>query len=182
MRCTRIGMLLVLAACVIGLWPFAASAEPIAPAATVTDELEANPRCAMRVHMLQAPPPSVSDVGLPAFPNALFVGATGAGRAEISGTAYDVLASVILLTAAAPDEVADYYAAALDATWTRGLMLGSHVFYQHEPVDDVAELLFQRPGALPVVEIVEVWSDCDRAILPDAQTSIRLYYPAVATP
>lgn len=182
MHATRICIRWLLAVCVVGLWAIALGADPIAPAATMTDELEGNPMCGMQVLLLQTPPPSASDVGLPAFPDALFTGATGPGSGDADGETFEVLASVFLLTTAAPDEVADFYAEALDETWTRGVMLGSHVFYQHEPVDDVAALLFERPGVLPVVEIVDVWSNCDRALMPDARTSIRLYYPPDATP
>jgi len=182
MQSSRISIHWWLVACVVALWPVALAAEPIAPAATVTDALEENPMCGMHVLMLEGPVPSASDVGIPAFPDALFTGMTGPGSGEADGETFDVLASVFLLTTAEPDDVADFYAEVLDESWTRGVMLGSHVFYQHEPVDDVASLLFEQPGALPVVEIVDVWSDCDRALLPDARTAVRLYYPPAPAP
>ena len=182
MQSSRTSILRLLAAGVVGLWALAVAAEPIAPAAMVTDALEENPMCRLQILMLEGPIPSAGDVGIPAFPDSLFTGMTGSGSGETDGRTFEALASVFLLTTAEPDEVAGFYAEALDDTWTRGLMLGSHVFYQHEPVDDVAALLFERPGALPVVEIVEVWSDCDRALLPDARTAIRLYYPPAPAP
>lgn len=179
---SHIIVLRLLAAGVVVLWTLAVAAGPIAPAATVTDALEENPRCQLRVLMLQEPIPSASEVGMPAFPDAVFTGMTRPGSGQVNGRSYEILASVFLLTTAGPDDVADFYAEALDDTWTRGVMYGSHVFYQHEPVDDVVALLFARPGALPVVEIVEVWSDCDWALLPDARTTIRLYYPPAPAP
>ena len=182
MKSPRSSVLRLVAAGVVGLWSLAAATEPIAPVAMVTDALKANPRCQLQILMLQEPVPSASEVGIPVFPDSLFTGVTRAGSGQINGTNYEMLASVFLLTTAEPDEVADFYAEALDDTWTRGLLYGSHVFYQHEPVDDVAALLFARPGALPVVELVDVWSDCDRALLPDARTAIRLYYPPAPAP
>lgn len=153
------------------------AAEPVAATAEPPAEMRDDPRCGMTLLLLNAPVPTSIEVGIPAFPGAIFSGATGAGTGELNNVSYDVLASVFLLTTADPDEVAAFYREALDDSWQHGTAFGSHVFYQHEPVDDVVELLFERPGALPVVEIVEVWSDCDRLLVPGARSAIRLYYP-----
>ena len=118
-----ISVLRLLAAGIVGLGPLAVAAEPI---------------------------PSASEVGMPAFPDALFTGVTRPSSGQINGKSYEILASVFLLTTA--------------------------------EADDVVALLFERPGALPVVEIVEVWSDRDRALLPEARTSIRLYHSPAPAP
>lgn len=159
------------------LTALALAAEPIAPALEPTPELREAPLCGMHLLLLQAPAPSTAEVGIPVPPGAFYSGATGPGSGEVDGETYVILASVFLLTEAEPDEIAAFYAEALDESWQHGDIFGSHVFYQHEPVDDILELLFERPGALPVVEIVEVWSECDRLLLPEARTAIRLYYP-----
>lgn len=153
------------------------AAEPIAPMLEPTAEFRGAPMCGMAVLLLQVPAPSAAAVGIPAYPGAFYTGAAGPGSGETDGETFDILASVFLLTEAEPDEVAAFYAEALDESWQRGEIFGSYVFYQHDPVDDVVDLLFARPGALPVVEITEAWSDCDRLLLPGARSSIRLYYP-----
>jgi hypothetical protein len=172
--CTRWRIVLI---AVFSLTHATLAAEPLAPALEPTQELWDEPMCGMHVLMLQVPAPSAEEVGIPVPPGAFYRGATGPGSGEANGETFAILASVFLLTSAEPDEVAAFYAEALDESWQQGEIFGSHVFYQHEPVIDVVDLLFERPGALPVVEIVEVWSDCDRLLLPEAQTAIRLYYP-----
>lgn len=162
------------------LLPFAlalASADGFAPAVPIPDALRSNVLCGMSVVALEAGVPAAEDVGLPAFPDAVFNGRFAAADATANGAAYTMLANVFLLTPASVEEVATFYAERLDPTWSRSDLYGMVFFYQHEPVDNVLTLLMQRPGALPVVEIAGVNSDCDRQVLPEAQTYVRIYYP-----
>lgn len=162
--------------------PFAlgfASAQDFAPSvAPIPDALRANVLCSMSVIALETGVPTADEVGLPAFPDAVFGGRFAATDAAASGVGYTMLANVFLLTPASVEDVAAFYAAQLDPTWSRADQFGTVIFYQHEPVDDVMNLLMQQPGALPVVEIAGIVdADCDRLVLPEAQTFVRIYYP-----
>ena len=155
-----------------------ALADPYAPVINPPDAFIQDPTCELIDPLFGGAVPEAQDVPIPAYPNAIFAAATPPLEGSTGSETYDVLPSVRLITGASIDQVSAFYEPLLDESWSVGDVFGTVVFYQHEPVDDLIAFLYELPGSLPVIEIGEIFFDCDKKLDPSATTYVTIYYTA----
>lgn len=152
--------------------------DPFAPRPETPEAFRADEGCAMHAAMFDQPVPSAGAVGLPAYPGAVYSAQTPAYAGDAGD---EILPSVTLLSGDPPAVVADHYEASLPAGWQRGALLGMHVFYRADapaPEDALMETVFGAMGGEPLVMIQEVAFDCETRLVPEAATSIQIFYEA----
>jgi len=152
------------------LWGAAAAyAAPFAPLVELPDDISSSDISFLEAQTVKrSVVPDEEDVVMPAYPDAKILFTQTGNKASIKGIEETLPSRVFLGTTAPLDTVVEFYSDQLEG-WTSTKENNTVIFYEANATENPAE-------DLTIPKIIVSPDDPSRNLMPEAQTTIDIYY------